>query len=202
MVNLTHQYQEILKKKFDTPTHVLYGILMSTTPDYSKKILKILADSKAVALPTLAEKIAPNGQNKAKYAVNRSLKNLFEGGFIEEYDSGQNTYARLSKTGRRRAMSQKLESVENLVPNWDGKWRIVLLDLPETRKNERESLRYLLKKAGFVCLKNSAWISPFPFEHLFMNIKKDLGLSTELMIMITENLDPETEAVLMETFGK
>ena len=74
--------------------------------------------------------------------------------------------------------------------------------LPENRKSERESLRYLLKKAGFVCLKNSAWISPFPFEHLFTNIKNDLGLTTEMMIIVTEFIDDETKKVLFETFGR
>jgi DNA-binding transcriptional regulator PaaX len=96
-----------------------------------------------------------------------------------------------------------LESEDALVPQtWDGFWRIILLDLPENRKSERESLRYLLKKAGFVCLKNSAWISPFPYEHLFTNIKKDLGLTTEMMIIITQFIDEETKKVLFESFGK
>jgi DNA-binding transcriptional regulator PaaX len=139
---------------------------------------------------------------KARYAINRSLKGLVESGFIESHFSGQNDYARLTPLGRKKATTLKIESDTSLLPNWDGKWRIILLDLPESRKSERESLRYLLKKAGFVCLKNSAWVSPFPFEHLFMNIKKDLDLTTELIILVTENLDSETELELFKVFGK
>jgi hypothetical protein len=60
----------------------------------------------------------------------------------------------------------------------------------------------LLKKAGFTCLKNSAWITPYPFEHLFMNIKKDLGLTTEMMIITTQSIDKETEQELLEIFQK
>lgn len=178
---------------------------MSRENNYSKKILKILAENKAISVPELAEKMAPLGSNlapKARYAINRTLRGLVESGLIESHFSGQNDYARLTPTGRKKATALKLESDTSLLPNWDGKWRMVLLDLPESRKSERESLRYLLKKAGFVCLKNSAWISPFPFEHLFMNIKKDLGLTTEIMIMTTSELDPETEKVLLEMFGK
>jgi phenylacetic acid degradation operon negative regulatory protein len=92
----------------------------------------------------------------------------------------------------------KLEDNSTPTPIWDGKWRIVLLDLPETRKDEREALRYLLKKAGFICLKNSVWISPFPYEHLFTNIKKDFGLTTELMIFVTDNIDQETKQAFFE----
>ena len=185
---------------------------MSSKPDYSKKILKILAENKAVSLPELAQKLAENSPEtskmtlseaksapSAKYAIARSLKGLREAGLVEQHSSGQNDYARLTREGKRKATSFQLEAKSSLLnPNWDGKWRVVLLDLPESRKNERESLRYLLKKAGFVCLKNSAWITPHPFEHLFMNIKKDLGLTTEMMIMVTEILDPETENEILK----
>ena len=171
---------------------------------YSKKILKILGEKSAISLPELAKRanIEECSQN-SKYAVTRSLKGLREAGLIEQIPSPQNEYARLTKEGRKKMHSLELESDTTLVnTSWDGFWRIILLDLPENRKSERESLRYLLKKAGFMCLKNSAWISPFPFEHLFMNIKKDLGLTTEMMIIVTEFIDEESKKVLFETFGK
>ena len=45
---------------------------------------------------------------------------------------------------------------------------------------------------------NTVWISPFPYEHLFTNIKKDLNLTTELMILVTDKLDPETNLAFLE----
>lgn len=176
---------------------------MAQKEDYSKKILKLLAQNKALSVPDLAEKMAKEGSKmaqKERYAINRSLRGLADSGLIESHFSGQNDYARLTPLGRKKATTLKLESDTSLLPNWDGQWRIVLLDLPESRKSERESLRYLLKKAGFVCLKNSAWISPLPLEHLFTNIKKDLGLTTEMIIITTSRLDPETEQAFMAEF--
>ena len=172
---------------------------------YSNKILKILGEKTAISLPELNQKFIPLGTptTKLNYAVTRSLKGLKDAGLIEQMTSPQNEYARLTKLGRKKMHSLKLDSDTTLVNTaWDGFWRIILLDLPEERKSEREGLRYLLKKAGFVCLKNSAWISPFPFEHLFTNIKKDLGLTTEMMIMVTEHIDEESKKVLFQTFGK
>lgn len=167
---------------------------------YSKKILKLLAEKPAISLPELVERVHPHEpEKKAVTAISRSLKGLRDTGLIEQSFSGQNEYARLTKYGKKKAHSLKLDNDTTLVdPTWDGKWRIVLLDLPETRKDEREALRYLLKKAGFVCLKNSVWISPFPYEYLFTNIKKDFGLTTELMIFVTDNLDPETKQAFFE----
>ncbi|MFA6301327.1 MAG: hypothetical protein WC609_03180 [Candidatus Paceibacterota bacterium] len=171
---------------------------------YSKKILKILGEKPAISIPELTKRVNPNdcSQND-RYAITRSLKGLRDTGLVEQVSSPQNEYARLTKEGRKKMHSLELENETTLAnTSWDGSWRIILLDLPENRKSERESLRYLLKKAGFVCLKNSAWISPFPYEHLFANIKKDLGLKTEMMIIVIELVDEETKKFLFETFGK
>lgn len=164
----------------------------------SKKILKKLAERPAMAVEELKDSDA-----KTSYALARALKNLVEGGYAEIHKTERQDYAKITAQGKTKLHSMTLEGEDALVPRtWDGLWRIILLDLPEERKAERESLRYLLKKAGFVCLKNSAWISPYPFEHLFTNIKKDLGLTTEMMIIVTQNIDEESKKVLFETFGQ
>lgn len=157
--------------------------------NYSKKILALLSSKPAISVSDIQESIGKT------YALTRSLKGLEEAGLIETHHSDQQAYSRLTRQGKRKAHSLSLENDTGLVdPHWDGRWRIVLLDVSEDRKAEREGLRYLLKKAGFILLKNSVWISPYPFEYLFMNIKKDLGLTTEIMIFVTDTLDPETEA--------
>ncbi|MBI3305843.1 hypothetical protein HYZ82_01765 [Candidatus Nomurabacteria bacterium] len=165
---------------------------------HSRKILKKLAESPAVSVQNLKE-----GDTKTTYAISRALKNLVEENCAEIYKSERQNYAKITPRGKNKLNSLLLDSDTTLVNTaWDGFWRIILLDLPEKRKSERESLRYLLKKAGFVCLKNSAWISPFPFEHMFTNIKKDLGLKAEMMIIVTQLVDEETKKLLFETFGK
>jgi hypothetical protein len=179
---------------------------MSSKIQFSKKILKILSEKKAVSVEELMAKLhgdselttTPNPRScqkeGRKYPIARSMKGLQEAGLVEYLSSGQGDFARLTKEGRKKAHSIKLDG-DNAVLNtsWDGYWRIVMLDLPEDRKSEREALRYLLKKAGFVCVKNSVWVSLYPFEHLFANIKKDLDLTTEMMIIVTNTLDEETE---------
>ena len=171
----------------------------------SKKILQKLSEKPAIPVEEITTPLPllQKEGRKNSYALTRALKNLVEGGYAEIHKSERKNYAKITAEGKNKLNTLVLENEDALVPQtWDGFWRIILLDLPENRKSERESLRYLLKKAGFVCLKNSAWISPFPFEHLFTNIKKDLGLTTEMMIIVTELIDEETKKVLFETFGK
>ncbi len=172
---------------------------MAKKSSIQKAILKLLSDKKAIPLDTVKESVEGailpefKGQNP-EYAITRSIKNMLSDGLVEAFNSEHRQYFRLTSEGKHRLNNITLDSESSLVStHWDGFWRIILLDLPENRKNEREALRYLLKKAGFVCVKNSVWISMYPFEHLFTNIKKDLGLSTELIILVTDKLDKDTE---------
>lgn len=169
---------------------------MAKKPNIQKAILKVLSEKPAISIDFIKEGKDP----KTSYALARSAKNLVEAGYAEMIDSGQNEYIRITKKGKTKLNSIRLEGEDMLVSTvWDGFWRIIILDLAEDRKSEREALRYLLKKANFVCVKNTVWISPHPYEHLFTNIKKDLGLSTELMIIVTDKLDEDTRLAFLKT---
>lgn len=176
---------------------------MSKKVSIQEKILRLLHSRKTVNKDLIQKEILDNTDNgKPQYAINRSLKSLSEGGLVEEFETQQSNFYRITPEGRHKLRSLKLSSPASLIStNWDGYWRMVMLDIPESRKSERNSLRYILKKAGFIMLKNSVWISPYPFEHLFMNIKKDMGLSTEVIITVTQLIDSETEDELYKLFG-
>lgn len=178
--------KEILKSLSSKPASSVLGL--------KNELLEVLHDAQ--------HKDSSQASKEASYAVSRAIKNLEGSGYIEVIQSDNTKYARLTREGKQKNYSLLLDNENVLVPTeWDGLWRIVMLDLPEARKSEREALRYLLKKAGFVCVKNSVWVTPYPYEHLFINIKKDLGLTTEFMIFVTANLDPETQTEFFKTFG-
>jgi len=172
-------------------------------------VLKILGHKRAMTLENLKNEAeigllgTTMGKTKPKYTVSRTIKNLLNGGFVESLLSDKKEYLRLTNIGKKKFLSGEL--VNGMLPipaTWDGFWRIIILDLPEDRKNEREAIRYLLKKAGFACIKNTVWVSPYPFEYFFTNIKKDLELTNEIIIIKTDSLDPDTEKTLIKTFKK
>jgi len=173
---------------------------MIKKPSIQKAILKTLSKKGVTSLDSIKKDVEnvissqPETSSKANYAIARSLKNLLSDGLIEAFNSDHNQYIRLTKEGKQKLNNIALECDSSLVSlTWDGYWRIIILDLPEERKNEREALRYLLKKAGFACIKNSVWISIYPYENLFTNIKKDLGLTSEMMIIVTDKIDEMTK---------
>jgi len=186
---------------------------MAKKPSIQKAILRTLSNKKAIPMDSVKNDVQEailrecddinTESTKTNYAISRSIKNLLSDGLIESFNSEHKQYFRLTRDGKNKLNNINLDNESSLVSTqWDGFWRIILLDLPEDRKSEREALRYLLKKAGFVCIKNSVWVSMYPFEHLFTNIKKDLGLSTEIMIIVTDKLDEETEKEFIELTKK
>lgn len=167
-------------------------------PNIQKAILKVLVEKPAISFEAIKGK-----DQKKNYALARSIKSLVEAGCVEIRESDNQKYLKITKKGQSKLNSIRLEGEEALVPNtWDGFWRIIILDIPEERKSEREALRYLLKKANFICVKNTVWISPHPYEHLFTNIKKDLNLGNKLMIIVTDKLDPETNLAFIKALKK
>jgi DNA-binding transcriptional regulator PaaX len=180
---------------------------MSKNTPIQKAILKVLARKNVVSLEDLKKgalnslKKGDIAKNKLEYAISRSIKNLLTSGLLDCFQSDRQPFFRLSEEGRKKINSNAIDDDTAIISkNWDGNWRIIILDLPEERKNERDALRYLLKKAGFACVKNSVWISVYPYENLFTNIKRDLGLTTEMIIIVTDKIDEITGRELLNNF--
>jgi DNA-binding transcriptional regulator PaaX len=66
---------------------------------------------------------------------------------------------RLSGTGRLQALGGR-DPETWWRRRWDGHWRLVLFDVPNTQAKLRNRLRTQLRRWGFGWLQNSVWISP------------------------------------------
>src|SRR3989344_3419862 len=60
-------------------------------------------------------------------------------------------FARLTAKGKERFLQHQFNILAlPRAKRWDGKWRIVLFDIPEPKKKIRDSLRRKLKALGFL----------------------------------------------------
>ncbi|MCF7675798.1 MAG: hypothetical protein K9N23_21715 [Akkermansiaceae bacterium] len=66
---------------------------------------------------------------------------------------------------------------------WDGKWRMVLFDLPETERQLRDQLRKSLSRSGFGCMQRSVWISPDPMTELAAQLRAMPVNAESLMLL-------------------
>lgn len=76
-------------------------------------------------------------------------------------DSTDGRLHRLTEAGRRLVLGVR-DPVSRWKRRWDGKWRMVLFDVPQNKASDRTRLRRSLAARGFGYLQNSVWITPDP----------------------------------------
>ena len=71
----------------------------------------------------------------------------------------------LTEKGKHKVKEFRFADMEIPIPKkWDGKWRIVIFDIPNKRNAGREALRGKIKELDFYQLQKSVWAFPYPCE--------------------------------------
>jgi hypothetical protein len=69
----------------------------------------------------------------------------------------------LSEKGKRKVLEFDIDNIKINKPiRWDKKWRMVMFDIPEKRRAERNILREKLKNIGFKEIQKSIFVNPYP----------------------------------------
>jgi phenylacetic acid degradation operon negative regulatory protein len=66
---------------------------------------------------------------------------------------------------------------------WDGRWRLVLFDVPTVQNTHRNRLRRYLRIKGFGYLQKSVWITPDPLEEE-RHVLTDGRIDVESLILL------------------
>lgn len=114
-----------------------------------------------------------------KSLLSLTLKRLRENGFVDFIDDEELTF-RLTDKGRSKALWTKMRLEDE---EWDGKWRLVIWDIPEKRKKVRDLLRYQLKQLGFEKIQNSVWASKKNCALIVNEYIKKVGIEDWVKVM-------------------
>jgi phenylacetic acid degradation operon negative regulatory protein len=88
----------------------------------------------------------------------------------------------------------------NVPTRWDGKWRLILFDIPEAKRVLRDQTRRLIKELHCIQLQQSVWVHPFPCFSQFRQIQKAYGRSNDIILIETDTIEGATH--LIKIFGK
>lgn len=78
---------------------------------------------------------------------------------------------------------------------WDGRWRMVIFDIPESERKYRWALRHKLHELGFAQIQLSSYISPYPLLNPVQRFATDLGVRQHLRLMEISKIDDEQKLV-------
>src|SRR3989338_1169294 len=104
-------------------------------------------------------------------------------------DKSGKTVVKITQKGLTRLREFDIELMQIHKPKkWDGKWRLVMFDIPMRFTKGREALRYHLKNLNFFQFQKSAWIYPYPCEDEIIFIADFFKVGKYVEILTVENL--------------
>ena len=138
-----------------------------------RKILKGLATGTAITLILFSSRVAKRiirdikhelkDKNLKKKYLMRKFYYLRERELVSFVEKGDEIEIVITEKGRRSVLKYDIEMMKIDRPKrWDGKWRLVFFDIPESKKKARDALVFKLRDLGFVKFNNSVWV--FPYE--------------------------------------
>ena len=136
-------------------------------------------------------------QKYKKHYFAKSLKRKLKTGEMKKVIRDGEVYLCLTRRGQENM--QKLFSYWRFQnQKWNGKWLIVVFDIPEKKKRDRDVLRNKLYELGFGKLQRSVFISPFNVYEDLVEFLESWGLAKEALVIESRKLWVEDEKEMVE----
>lgn len=111
----------------------------------------------------------------------RQIQRLEKKAYLERQPGGScDRIYRLTPKGRLAALGGR-DPEQLWARKWDGKWRILMFDMPKAPQRPRARLRKVLLENGFGCLQGSVWITPDPLDKIRKQLRGDRHPSSLLL---------------------
>lgn len=116
---------------------------------------------------------------------------------IDIVEDGGTVTITMTVKGELRRSKFQFENMRIAAPDhWDGKWRIVMFDVPEKYRMARRVLSEKLRDTGFRLLQKSAWVHPFDCREQIELIKYCYPEIAPFVILLeVDNIDTHNELV-------
>ena len=101
----------------------------------------------------------------------------------------------ISVDGKERLVYGSLRNVQLQRPvKWDGKWRVIIFDIPEKRKSAREALRKKFCTLGLLRIQKSCFVYPYECREEIDTISSFFDVVEDITYIIAESFEGEQEA--------
>lgn len=136
-----------------------------------------------------------------KTSLMTTVHRMLAAGDVKKIEKSGEVYLQITPQGLERLKREfPLAKWANF--SWDGKWRMVIFDVEEKQRQDRDMIRSKLKELGFGMLQRSVWISPFKIEEDLVAFFENLGFRDEVLVLVVDTLFAGDEQVLAERIWK
>ena len=129
----------------------------------------------------------------SKQATDRAVSGLYVSKLLEAKNNTDGTMTLvLSDAGKKRALTYHIRYARiHAKGPWDGKWRVVLYDIPEDEREARDAFRGHLTDLGLRKLQHSAGISPFDCKNEVEFFVELLDIRKYVRFIVADSIDDE-----------
>lgn len=122
--------------------------------------------------------------------INNVLSRLKRKGYVAFEGEGEQRRVRITSAGRAYFNKKRLALLHRPQRRrWDGYWRIVMFDIPESQRGVRHLIRKELAEIGFKKLQGSVWVSPDECEEYIKLLKADQRIGKRLIYLKTKDIE-------------
>ena len=153
----------------------------------------------APALPAAIASVV--GRRRIGYQARTAAGRLAQKGLVSFEKRGGATYLRITAKGERMIAIEQAQASLAIKQKrrWDKRYRMVIFDIPQSRRGTRDRLRELMRAAGFYRLQQSVWVHPYDCEELITLVKAELRLGGNVLYAIVEEIENDTR--IKDHFG-
>ena len=139
-------------------------------------------------------KVFGHNEQAVRVAVSRMMKQ----GLLQSEKKGNKSYYELTERGVSR-INEAAKRIYKLDPhNWDGKWRIIMYNIPEEKRQLRDEFRKELQWSGFGNLANGCWVSPNNFEKEINLLISKYQIEEYVQLFLSKHIGPKPDFHLIE----
>jgi hypothetical protein len=122
--------------------------------------------------------------------ANSFLNYLFRKGYIQFVDKNNERFVKITKKGELKILLAKSQISKK--KNWDGKWRVIIFDIPEESREARNRFRHMIKNLNYTQLQASVFVSPYPINKEAVEYLKKTGLIKYIRFLKVEEIDDDS----------
>lgn len=97
-----------------------------------------------------------------KTDLGRIIKRLEKQEMLTINEKEGKTFIEITEKGKKRILEYDFENMKITSKKRDGKWRIIIFDIPEGKKRNRDAFRKKLVQMGCIRLQDSVFVCAFP----------------------------------------
>ncbi len=127
--------------------------------------------------------------------IEKSIRALVRAGEMEWRQTSRGKVLRLTDKGERKLAMLSLRDISTKRRRWDQRWRIVLYDIREKRKAQRQLLRRALREIGFYRLQDSVWVYPHKCDELVVLLRTHFALGREVQYLEVDHIENDTTLI-------